>query len=251
MGVIEYNLHGGVNTVSGTVERMDVHGGVVYIRGVVGTLVTHGGVIYDQRPCNRVEYVTDKMSDGERERYRQRISELERKAARALNECDKLRARLKNEKAVEVQVPSEDALCQRIRLLESALNEEKAKHAKDVDDLNYRIDVAMEINAKLRNRQEPMKRSQDIVDDHIDILATMMALFPYTPDDDLFLEFGIPKERIRYVAQVFNVMKSKAERDAAREYLQKQKMQLVDRRGGNKTKKKKKKKNGKERTTKN
>ena len=251
MGVIEYNLHGGVNTVSGSVERMDVHGGVVYIRGVVGTLVTHGGVIYDQRPCNRVEYVADKMSDGERERYRQRISELEGRVARAQHECEKLRYHLKNEKAVEVQVPSEDALCQRIRLLESALNEEKAKHAKDVDDLNYRIEVAMEINAKLRHRQEPMKRSQDIVDDHIDILATLMALFPYTPDDDLFLEFGIPKERIRYVAQVFNVMKSKAERDAAREYLMKQKLQLVDRRGGNQTKKKKKKKNGKERTTKN
>lgn len=251
MAVIEYNLHGGVNTVSGSVNRIDVHGGVVYIRGAVGTLVTHGGVVYDQRPCNRVEYVADKMSDGERERYKQRISELERKAARALNECDNLRARLKNEK-VEVRVPSDDALCQRIRLLESALKEEQAKHAKDVDDLNYRIDVAMEINAKLRNQSKPTKRSQDIVDDHIDILATLMALFPYTPDDDLFLEFGIPKERIRYVAQVFDVMKSKAERDAAREYLMKQKLQLVDRRGGNQKKKKKsKKKNGKEKPTKN
>jgi hypothetical protein len=135
--------------------------------------------------------------------------------------------------------------------LESALDDEKAKHAKDVDDLNYRIDVAMEINAKLRNQSKPTKRNQDIVDDHIDILATLMALFPFTPDDDLFLEFGIPKERLRYVAQVFNVMKSKSERDAAREYLMKQKLQLVDRRGGNQTKKKKGKKNGKEKPTKN
>lgn len=251
MADINYSIHGGVNTITGSVERMDVHGGVIYVKAPVQLMITHGGVVYDQRPSNRVAYATDKMSDDERERYKQRISKLEGRIARAQHECENLRYRLKNEKTVEVRVPSDDALCQRIRLLESALDDEKAKHAKDVDDLNYRIDVAMEINAKLRHRQEPMKRSQDIVDDHIDILATLMALFPFTPDDDLFLEFGIPKERLRYVAQVFNVMKSKSERDAAREYLMKQKLQLVDRRGGNQTNKKKGKKNGKEKPTKN
>lgn len=76
---MEYEINGGVNTITGDVERLEVHGGVLYVKGKVGTLVHHGGVMYDQRPSNRVEYRTDKMSDEERWRYKQRISELERK----------------------------------------------------------------------------------------------------------------------------------------------------------------------------
>lgn len=62
---MEYNIHGGVNTVTGNVERMEVHGGVVRLKGNVGKMIRYGGVMYDHRPSNRVEYRTDRMTEQE------------------------------------------------------------------------------------------------------------------------------------------------------------------------------------------
>lgn len=76
---MEYEVNGGVNTITGDVEWLEAHGGVLYVKGKVGTLVHHGGVMYDQRPSNRLEYRTDRMSEEERQRFRQRIAELERR----------------------------------------------------------------------------------------------------------------------------------------------------------------------------
>lgn len=76
---MEYEVNGGVNTITGDVEWLEAHGGVLYVKGKVGTLVHHGGVMYDQRPSNRVEYRTDRMSEEERQRFRRRIAELERR----------------------------------------------------------------------------------------------------------------------------------------------------------------------------
>ena len=62
---MEYNINGGVNTVTGDVDWLEVHAGVVYLKGNVKTVVHIGGEIYDQRPSNRVEYRTDHISDEE------------------------------------------------------------------------------------------------------------------------------------------------------------------------------------------
>lgn len=236
---MEYEINGGVNTITGDIEWLEAHGGVLYMKGNVGTLVHHGGVMYDQRPSNRVEYRTDKMSEEERRRFRQRIAELERRLNRSESECLKLREKIGKE---EAETPPDDVLVMRIESLEAQLERERKAHRIEVEELKERIDVALEINAKLRNRPVTDNgRSQEIADKHIDILATLMCLYPFTTDKDLVFEFGIPADRIREVAKVLGVIKSKEARQEAIEYMRKQHIEFVERRGGDQTKNSKEK----------
>ena len=234
---MEYEINGGVNTITGDVEWLEAHGGVLYVKGMVGTLVHHGGVMYDQRPSNRVEYRTDRMSEDERRKYRQRIAELESRLSRKESECLKLREKLGNEAA---ETPPDDVLVMRIESLESQLQRERADRKREVDELKERIDVALEINAKLRKKTAPViGNSQEIADRHVDILASLMALYPFTPDKDLVFEFGIPADRIRDTARVLGIIKSSDARREAVEYLRKQHIEFIQRRGGDQTKNKK------------
>ena len=236
---MEYEINGGVNTITGDVEWLEAHGGVLYVKGKVGTLVHHGGVMYDQRPSSRVEYRTDKMSEEERCKYRQRIAELERRLSRSESECLKLREKIGKQ---ETETPPDDVLVMRIESLEAQLQREREDRKREVNDLKERIDVALEINAKLRKKTAPeIGHSQEIADKHVDILASLMALYPFTPDKDLVLEFNIPVDRIRDLARILGVVKSTEARREAVEYLLKQHIEFIQRRGGNQTKGNKKK----------
>lgn len=236
---MEYEINGGVNTVTGDVEWLEAHGGVLYVKGKVGTLVHHGGVMYDQRPSSRVEYRTDKMSEEERWKYRQRIAELESRLSLKESECLKLREKLGKQ---ETETPPDDVLVMRIESLEAQLQREREDRKREVDDLKERIDVALEINAKLRKKTAPeIGHSQEIADKHVDILASLMALYPFTPDKDLVLEFNIPVDRIRDLARILGVVKSAEARREAVEYLRKQHIEFIQRRGGDQTKGNKKK----------
>ena len=235
---MEYEINGGVNTITGDVEWLEAHGGVIYVKGKVGTLVHSGGVMYDQRPSNRVEYRTDKMSEEERRKYRQRIAELENKLSRSESECLKLREKLGKQ---ETETPSDDVLVMRIEHLQGELAKERADRKREVDELKERIDVALEVNAKLRRETDRETISQNIADRHVDILASLMALYPFTPDKDLVLEFNIPVDRIRDLARILGVVKSTEARREAVEYLHKQHIEFIQRRGGDQTKGKKKK----------
>lgn len=235
---MEYEINGGVNTINGDIEWLEAHGGVLYVKGKVGTLVHHGGVMYDQRPSNRVEYRTDKISEDERRRYRQHIDELESRLSRKESECLKLREKLGKE---VTEAPPDDVLVMRIESLEAQLDRERKEHRRKEEDLQERIDVALEVNAKLRRRvTTEIGHSQVIADEHIDILATLMALYPFTPDKDLVFEFGIPADRIRDTARFLGIIKSSDARREAVEYLRKQHIEFIQRRGGDHTKNKKK-----------
>jgi hypothetical protein len=101
------------------------------------------------------------------------------------------------------------------------------------------VDAALEVNASLReelrkarNSGDRHARSQAIADEHVDILATLLSLYPYTPDKQLVYEFGLPQHRIHDVAVTLGLMKSKEARQEAVEYLRRQDRQIVERRGG-------------------
>lgn len=127
----------------------------------------------------------------------------------------------------------DDVLVQRIMRLRNELEEERKAHRSDVEELKERLDTAIEVNAKLRRYNELAEsRSMDIADRHVDILASLMALYPFTPDKDLVLEFNLPVERIREVARVLGAVKSTEARRDAVEYLRKQHIKMVERRGG-------------------
>lgn len=110
---------------------------------------------------------------------------------------------------------------------------------RKIEELNERVDAALEVNASLReelrkarNSGDRHARSQAIADEHVDILATLLSLYPYTPDKQLVYEFGLPQHRIHDVAVTLGLMKSKEARREAVEYLRRQDRQIVDRRGG-------------------
>ena len=229
-----YIINGGSHSITESVETLIAHGGVYYIRGNIGSLTLHGGVVYDQRPSNRVEFRTDEMTEKERRKYENKIDTLEIKLANSNHEILQLRNNLRELQAKEdEQTPSDDVLVRRIISLQNELEAEKAAHRKEVEDLQYRLDGALEVNAKLRmGIKDTDHRSEEIADKHIDILATLMSLYPFTPDGDLEMEFGLPRNKIKYVAQVLGGVKSKEARQEAVEYLAKQDRDLIQRRGG-------------------
>ena len=229
-----YIINGGSHSIPHDVENLIAHGGVYYIRGNIGHLTMHGGVIYDQRPSNRVEYRTEKITEEERRKYENKIDTLEIKLANSNHEILQLRNKLRELQAKEdEQTPSDDVLVRRIITLQNELEAEKAAHRKEVEELQYRLDGALEVNAKLRmGIKDTDHRSEEIADKHIDILATLMSLYPFTPDGDLEMEFGLPRNKIKYVAQVLGGVKSKEARQEAVEYLAKQDRELIQRRGG-------------------
>lgn len=226
----EYNIHGGMNTITGDVERMVIHGGVTYIKGNVVTIVQSGGIMYDKRPSNRVEYRKDSMSDEERSRYRRRIAELENRLSKSDAECLKLRKKLDSSGD---RLPEDDVLVAKIEHLQRELAKEREERRREVEDLKERIEVALEINAKLRHKTDGDRWNQEIADRHVDILASLMALYPFTPDKDLVFEFNLPADRIREVARVLGVVKSTEARKDAVEYLRNQHIEFIQRRGGN------------------
>lgn len=222
-----------MNTIPGNIDHLDMHGGVCYLKGNVDSMTHYGGIVYDQRHSDRVEIRESEMSQQLKRYYQKRIEELETKVTKLDYERSMLRSKLDKLKEIDPEQDSDDVLVQRICTLRNELAKEKEAHKKDVEDLNYRLDVAMDINASLRHRiDDEERKSQEIADRHVDILASLMALYPFTPTEDLSFEFGLPPNRISYVATALKVVKSKDERDQAREYLQKQGLQLVERRGG-------------------
>ena len=222
-----------MNTIPGNIDHLDMHGGICYLKGKVGSMTHYGGVVYDQRPSNRVEIRESEMSQQLKRYYQKRIEELETKVMKLDHERSVLRGRLDKLKETEPEQEPDDVLVQRICTLRDTIYKEREAHAKEVEDLKYRLDVAMEINTKLRQHNDEVdRRSQEIADNHIDILATLMAAYPFTPDKDLEFEFGIPVTRIRDTARVLGQIKSPEARAEAREYLQKQHRELIERRGG-------------------
>ena len=227
-------VKGGINTIPGDVGLMEMHGGVCYLKGNVSSMNHYGGVVYDQRHSDRVEFRDNVIDAAERKRLMQRIDDLNETVRKLHNENMMLRRKLKEQQEPQKESnANDDVLVQRICLLRNELEKEREAHKKDVEDMNYRIDVAMEVNAKLRTEIKQFnERSQLIADDHIDILASILALYPYTPNKDLEFEFGIPANKISDVARVLGGIKSKEARREAQEYLHKQHRELIQRRGG-------------------
>ena len=231
----------------GPVGQMQLSHCTVYCQGIVEKLTLEDchvqvtGIVnhrYDIQPKQVVIQDPPKpANDYEVRELRREIEELRWKLRNSQTHEEQLRnkiIKLKESGAKEPE-PSDDVLVQRICSLRNTIDKEREAHSKEIEDLKYRLDVAMEINTKLRQHNEEVdRRSQEIADNHIDILATLMAAYPFTPDKDLEFEFGIPVHRIRDTARLLGVIKSPEARAEAREYLQKQHIEMIERRGGDK-----------------
>lgn len=230
---MKYEMSSGVRQTSQDTDVINMTGGVLYVKGKVGTIIQRGGVLYDQRKSELVEIRQTSVDDEERKRYQDRISELSRQLSESRSEAIRLQAKVNELSSVEAPLPDDDVLVRRIIQLKDELSKEQEAHQKDIVELQYRLDTALEVNAKLRKGiTETNHNSQLIADEHIDILATLLCLYPYTPTADLELEFGIPQNKIRFVADVLGAIKSKEARQEAVDYLQRQHRELIQRRGG-------------------
>ena len=228
----------------GPVGQMQLSHCTVYVQGIVEKLTLEDcqvqvtGIVQQRFDMNKRVFVADPpkpANDYEVRELRREIEELRWKLRNSQTHEEQLRNKIKELKGNGAQEaePSDDVLVQRICSLRDTLDKERDEHAKEVAELKDRLDTACEINAKLRHSYEDdYRKSQEIADKHIDILATLMAAYPFTPTDDLSFEIGLPVHRIRYVADAFRVMKSKEKREEARDYLKRQSIELIERRGG-------------------
>lgn len=237
-----YHIHGGIVDTVNCQGDVHMHGGVVHKMIVQGDCRQFGGII-EQRVIvagssavaqQQTQHAKTRVIYKDRIVYRNKIVENPQHKViiqRLERENKELREALDNQKT---STPSDDVLVMRIRSLENELAKVRLAHKAEVDELKDRLDVACEINAKLRQRDndDTERRNQQIVEDHIDILATLMCLYPFTPDKDLEFEFGLSGARIRYAAEALGAIKSPEARHEAVEYLQRQHRDMIERRGG-------------------
>ena len=240
---MDYQVHGGVNTFKGDIESLVAHGGVFYIYGNVGSMVQSGGLIYDHRPANRVQIVTDKMSDQERERLNDNIRRLQDQLNRSYRDNEYLRKKLNESGSDE---PSDNVLVQRIDQLRSQLAKEREAHQKEIDELEWRLEAVTDI-ANGRNERlyedETQRRPIAVTDDSLDVLFTLINEYPIASDRDMTEEMGISITTMRYIAKVLRLAKSPEARREAKERLKRHGTEMIERRGGDQTKDKKKKPN--------
>lgn len=245
---MDYQVHGGVNTFNGDIESLVARGGVFYIYGNVGSMVQHGGVTYDRRPvkADRIQIVTDKMSDQERERLNDKICRLQDQLNRSNRECEYLRQKLNDSGSDE---PSDNVLVQRIDQLRSQLAKEREAHQKEIDELEWRLKAVTDI-ANGRNERlyedETNGHYIGVTDDSLDVLYTLINEYPIANDRDMVEEMGISITTLRYIAKVLRLVKSPEARREAKERLKRHGIEMIERRGGDQTKDKRQKKPNKQ-----
>lgn len=216
------------------IEDLHAHGGVYYIHGPVGEIHHHGGIIYDQRSTSRVEFRTDETAARECVKLKKEVQHMGQQLKQSLDECENLRKKLKIQSDSQDKPEShDDVLIQRINRLRQQLTNESAAHRREVDELKWRLEAVTDIaNERGRCSDETKGRKIAVTDDLFDVLFTFINLYPYTTDIVLHEEFGISGNKIKALANALRLCKSKEARQAAREYLQRQGLDLVERRGG-------------------
>ena len=241
---MDYQVHGGVNTFNGDIESLVAHGGVFYIYGNVGSMVQRGGVVYDHRPikADRIQIVTDKVSDKERERLNGKIRRLQDLLDRSNRDCEYLRKKLKESGSDE---PSDNVLVQRIDQLRSQLAKEREAHQKQIDELEWRLKAVTDI-ANGRNERlyedETNGHYIGVTDKSLDVLFTLINEYPIGIDVDIAEDLGISPHMVKTIAKVLRLVKSPEARREAKERLKRHGIEMIERRGGDQTKDKRQKK---------
>ena len=240
----EYNLSGGVNTISNA-SVVYANGGVYYLKGNIGSLHINGGVIYDQRQVktDRVQIVADKMSDQERERLNDKLRRLQDLLDRSNRDNEYLRKKLNESDSDE---PNDNVLVQHIDQLRSQLAKEREAHRKQIDELEWRLKAVTDI-ANGRNKRiyedETNGHPVAVTDASFDVLFTLINEYPISNDVDMAEELGVSITTLRYIAKVLRLAKSPEARREAKERLKRHGIEMIERRGGDQTKDKKKKPN--------
>ena len=252
--VQDYNIYSGnFGTIRTNGGDVNIYGGYIdEIHCEGGTVKHFGGTIVNGFSGNSSSYQPRVI-------YRDSIVYKERTTGRAcdIDEITRLRSsnydlRLKVKKLEEELSKSSkkdgtdsnvESLWFKIDGLQAKIEAQRSEHHKKVAELEENIEGLKEayhnILDELKKTQQELRdvkkeQSRTIAEEHVDILATMMSLYPFTADADISFEFGIPKHRVADVAKSLGLIKSKEARQEAVEYLRAQDRELVQRRGGDK-----------------
>ena len=249
---MDYQVHGGVNTFNGDIESLVAHGGVFYIYGNVGSMVQRGGVVYDHRPvkADRIQIVTDKVSDQERERLNGKIRRLQDLLDRSNRDCEYLRKKLNESGSDE---PRDNVLLRRIDHLRSQLAKEREAHKKEIEELEWRLKAVTDI-ANGRNERlyedETNGHYIGVTDKSLDVLFTLINEYPIGIDVDIAEDLGISPHMVKTIAKALRLAKSPEARREAKERLKRHGIDMIERRGGDQTKDKRQKKPNKQKSKK-
>lgn len=238
---MDYQVHGGVNTFNGDIATLEAHGGVFYIYGNVGSMVQRGGVVYDHRPvkADRIQIVTDRVSDKERELLNGKIRRLQDLLDRSNCDCEYLRKKLNESGSDE---PRDNVLLRRIDHLRSQLAKEREAHKKEIEELEWRLKAVTDI-ANGRNERlyedETNGHYIGVTDKSLDVLFTLINEYPIGIDGDIAEDLGISTHMVKTIAKALRLAKSPEARHEAKERLKRHGIEIIERRGGNQTKQKK------------
>ena len=137
--------------------------------------------------------------------------------------------RLKKKLLWPVRQNPDDVLVRRIEILKDEMAKQQQDYEQKISELAHDLAV---LRVKQYEMKRPSSNSSHIADEHVDLLATILCLYPFTSTDDIEFEFGIKDRYIRFVNQVLGQVKSPEARKAARDYLRRQGLELIERRGG-------------------
>ena len=139
--------------------------------------------------------------------------------------------RLRKKLLWPVRQNPDDVLVRRIEILKDEMAKQQQDYEQKISELTHDL-FTLRIRQWQDSRNRPPSNSAHIADEHVDLLATILCLYPFTSTDDIEFEFGIKDRYIRFVNQVLGQVKSSEARKAARDYLRRQGLELIDRRGG-------------------
>lgn len=139
--------------------------------------------------------------------------------------------RLKKKLLWPIRQNPDDVLVRRIEILKDEMAKQQQDYEQKISELTHDL-VTLRIRQWQDARNREPSRSAHIADEHIDLLATILCIYPFTSTEDIEFEFGIKDRYIRFVNQVLGQVKSPEARNAARDYLRRQGLELLERRGG-------------------
>ena len=227
----------------GPVGQMQLSYCQVWVQGVVDKLsledceVQVNGIVNHRYNISREKVVVvdppKPASDEELRRLRRRIEELESKLSISQIEVRQLRAKAKEPKTSDTDKHQQA----KIKKLENEIIRTRNENLNTIGALRDKVESLQRVNRDLTSRLVIAKREIElekatVLDRNIDVFATIMAAFPFTPISKLAKEFEVDRKRIIRDAELCGVEKSTELRAEAKDYLARQGLKLDDDRGG-------------------
>ena len=163
---MKYNIYGGVVSIPGDTEHIEMHGGIIHLYGKVGRLIQHGGIVkhyadVDGRPQQPQQQ--PKVEYRDRIVYRDVIKYRDKVVIRDREDCQRELRELRG--GVKYWQDKAEALSKENRELKQELDDtERTKLLREVEDLQIKLKASHNREQVLiHQRREAEKRAQQTI----------------------------------------------------------------------------------------